>query len=115
MSDFDKGCIVEQRDCGLSYRSIAARVCRDRITVSRIWNRRVQDGNMEHHAGSQRPFITSSREDREIQVLFTASRWSHFRVWQHCNERIFAACIRYRHTGPSSGVMIWVNTGYSSQ
>ncbi|XP_054710298.1 uncharacterized protein LOC129219995 [Uloborus diversus] len=54
------------RDCGLSYRSIAARVGRDPMTVSRIWNRWVQDGNTERRAGSQRPPITSSREDRHI-------------------------------------------------
>ncbi|GFY01919.1 hypothetical protein TNCV_4796411 [Trichonephila clavipes] len=39
VSDFDKGRIVAYRDCDLSYRSIAARVGRDPMTVSRIWNR----------------------------------------------------------------------------
>ncbi|GFX59112.1 HTH_Tnp_Tc3_2 domain-containing protein [Trichonephila clavipes] len=36
------------------------------MTVSRIWNRWVQDGNKERRAGSQRPPITNSREDRHV-------------------------------------------------
>ncbi|PRD26599.1 UNVERIFIED_CONTAM: Potassium voltage-gated channel subfamily KQT member 1 [Trichonephila clavipes] len=50
--------------CGLSHRSITAHVGRDPMTVSRIWNLWVQDGNMERRAGSRRPPITSNREDR---------------------------------------------------
>ncbi|GFV01133.1 HTH_Tnp_Tc3_2 domain-containing protein [Trichonephila clavipes] len=61
VSDFDKGRIVADLDCGLSYRSIAASVGRDPMTVSRIWIRWVQNGNTEHRAESQRPPITSSR------------------------------------------------------
>ncbi|GFW07577.1 hypothetical protein TNCV_3917101 [Trichonephila clavipes] len=50
VSDIDKCRIVAYRDRGLSYCSITARVGGD----SRIWNRCVQDGNTERHAGSQR-------------------------------------------------------------
>ncbi|GFX19747.1 HTH_Tnp_Tc3_2 domain-containing protein [Trichonephila clavipes] len=39
------------------------------MTVSRIWNGWVQDGNTEHRAGSQRPPITSSREDRHATLM----------------------------------------------
>ncbi|GFS94795.1 hypothetical protein TNCV_4456711 [Trichonephila clavipes] len=46
--------------------NIAVRVCRDPMTVSRTWNRWVQDDNTEGHAGSQRPPIPSSREDRHV-------------------------------------------------
>ncbi|GFV49005.1 hypothetical protein TNCV_5064891 [Trichonephila clavipes] len=42
VSDFDKGRIVVNRDCGLSFRSIAARVGQDKMTVNRIRNRWVQ-------------------------------------------------------------------------
>ncbi|GFT89557.1 HTH_Tnp_Tc3_2 domain-containing protein [Trichonephila clavipes] len=45
---------------------IAARVGRDPMTVSRIWNRWVQDGNTECRAGSQPPPITSSRKFRHV-------------------------------------------------
>ncbi|GFW06410.1 hypothetical protein TNCV_2187451 [Trichonephila clavipes] len=34
--DFDKGRLVANRNCGLSYPSIAARVGRDPMTISRI-------------------------------------------------------------------------------
>ncbi|GFX08616.1 uncharacterized protein TNCV_4171151 [Trichonephila clavipes] len=46
----------------LSYRSIATRVGRDPMTVSRIWSRWVQDGNMRHP-------ITSSREDKYVTCM----------------------------------------------
>ncbi|GFV56292.1 HTH_Tnp_Tc3_2 domain-containing protein [Trichonephila clavipes] len=36
------------------------------MTVSRIWNRWVLDGNTERRAGSQRPSITNSREDKHV-------------------------------------------------
>ncbi|GFW21202.1 hypothetical protein TNCV_1948261 [Trichonephila clavipes] len=52
--DFDKGQTVANQNCGLSYRSITAHVDRDPKTVSRIWNRWVEDGKMELHAGSNR-------------------------------------------------------------
>ncbi|GFX77988.1 HTH_Tnp_Tc3_2 domain-containing protein [Trichonephila clavipes] len=42
------------------------RVGRDPISVSRIWNRWVQDGNTERRAGSQRPPINSSQEHRHV-------------------------------------------------
>ncbi|GFS59979.1 HTH_Tnp_Tc3_2 domain-containing protein [Trichonephila clavipes] len=60
--------------CGLSYRSIAARVGRDPMTVSRIWNRWVQDGNTKRHARSQRPPITSSGEDRHVTHMAEINR-----------------------------------------
>ncbi|GFV73903.1 HTH_Tnp_Tc3_2 domain-containing protein [Trichonephila clavipes] len=66
VSDFEKGRIAEYRNCGLSYHSIAARIGQDPMTVRRVWNRSVQDGNTERRTGSQRPPITSSREDRHV-------------------------------------------------
>ncbi|GFY16162.1 hypothetical protein TNCV_2348071 [Trichonephila clavipes] len=54
------GQIVEYRDCGLSYCIIAARVGRDPMTFSRMWNRWVQDGTTKGRAESQRPPVTSS-------------------------------------------------------
>ncbi|GFY06956.1 transposable element Tcb2 transposase [Trichonephila clavipes] len=52
----------ENRDCGLSYHSIAAYVDRDPMTVSRIWNLWVQDGNTERRAGSQRPLTLAAKK-----------------------------------------------------
>ncbi|GFS52728.1 transposable element Tcb1 transposase [Trichonephila clavipes] len=89
----------------------------------------------ERRARSQKPPIPSSREDRHVtrialmdrvdkslalsqelgnQVLFTASRWSHPSL-SHRGERTLEACIRHRHTGPSSGVMVWGVIGYTSR
>ncbi|GFW67068.1 HTH_Tnp_Tc3_2 domain-containing protein [Trichonephila clavipes] len=66
VSDFNKGRVVAYRNCGLPYHSIASRVRRDPISVSRGWNRWVQDGKTERRAGSQRLPITSKREGRHI-------------------------------------------------
>ncbi|GFY05977.1 HTH_Tnp_Tc3_2 domain-containing protein [Trichonephila clavipes] len=74
VSDFDKGRVVAYRDCGLSYHSIAARIGRDLMTVSRIWNRWVQDGNTERRAGSQRPSITNSRKERYVTRMALMDR-----------------------------------------
>ncbi|GFW96036.1 HTH_Tnp_Tc3_2 domain-containing protein [Trichonephila clavipes] len=78
VSDFYKSRIVAYRDgvyvCDLSYLSIAARVGRDPITVSRIWKRWVQDGNTERRAGSQRLLITSSQEARHVTRMALMDR-----------------------------------------
>ncbi|GFV35977.1 HTH_Tnp_Tc3_2 domain-containing protein [Trichonephila clavipes] len=74
VSDFDKGRIVAYRNCGLSYHSIAVHVGRDPMTVRIIWNRWVDDGNTERLAGSQRPPITSSREDRHVTRMTLMDR-----------------------------------------
>ncbi|GFU37212.1 hypothetical protein TNCV_4272161 [Trichonephila clavipes] len=55
--------------CGLSYRSIAARVGRDPMTVSRIGNGWVKDGNTERREESQRPPNTISREDMQVNRM----------------------------------------------
>ncbi|GFU67623.1 uncharacterized protein TNCV_1643721 [Trichonephila clavipes] len=74
VSDFDKGRIVAYRDCGLSYRSVAARDGRDPMPVSSIWNPWVQDGNTECCAGSQQLPITSNREDRHVTHMALMDR-----------------------------------------
>ncbi|GFY25069.1 HTH_Tnp_Tc3_2 domain-containing protein [Trichonephila clavipes] len=65
---------LKYTDCSLSYRNIDDRVGRDPMTVSRIWNRWVQDGNKERHAGSQRPSFTSSRKDRHVTRMTLTDR-----------------------------------------
>ncbi|GFY00644.1 HTH_Tnp_Tc3_2 domain-containing protein [Trichonephila clavipes] len=61
--------IAFERCClrtGIAVYRIAARFGRDPMTVSRIYNRWVPDSNTERRAGSQRPPITSSQEDRHV-------------------------------------------------
>ncbi|GFY36576.1 uncharacterized protein TNCV_27811 [Trichonephila clavipes] len=43
--------------------------CSCRVTVSRVWNRRIQNGNTECRAGSQWSLITSSRENRHVTCV----------------------------------------------
>ncbi|UYV61166.1 hypothetical protein LAZ67_1003682 [Cordylochernes scorpioides] len=40
---------------------------------------------------------------------------SYISVWCHRGEGILPACIRYRHTGLSPGVMLWGAIGYTSR
>ncbi|GFT50419.1 hypothetical protein TNCV_1004211 [Trichonephila clavipes] len=47
------------------------------MTVSRIWNRWVQDGNTERRDGSQRTPITSSRENRHLSTWPYTESCSH--------------------------------------
>ncbi|PRD26693.1 UNVERIFIED_CONTAM: hypothetical protein NCL1_37471 [Trichonephila clavipes] len=65
-ADIYKGRILAFRNSGLLYHNIAARVGRDPMIVSRIWNRWVQDDNTKCYAGSQRLPISSSWEDRHV-------------------------------------------------
>ncbi|GFS61606.1 HTH_Tnp_Tc3_2 domain-containing protein [Trichonephila clavipes] len=74
VSDLDKGRIAAYRDCGLSHRNIAARVDRDPMTVSGIWNLKFKDDNIERCFGSQRPPMTSSRGDRHITRMTLMDR-----------------------------------------
>ncbi|GFU39617.1 HTH_Tnp_Tc3_2 domain-containing protein [Trichonephila clavipes] len=75
VSDFDKGRMVAYRYCDLSYHSIASRVGRDPMTVSRILNPWFQDGNTERCAGiSTRSPITNRREDRHVTRMALMDR-----------------------------------------
>ncbi|GFX43441.1 transposable element Tcb1 transposase [Trichonephila clavipes] len=38
-------------------------------------------------------------------------QYGTIRVFRHLSEHILAACIRFRHTGLSSGVIVWGTTG----
>ncbi|GFV85681.1 HTH_Tnp_Tc3_2 domain-containing protein [Trichonephila clavipes] len=68
-SVFDKGRIVAYRDCGLSYRSIAARTGQDPMTICKIFNLWVQGGNSERRAGFQRPLSLAAKKTGMLQVL----------------------------------------------
>ncbi|GFS76920.1 uncharacterized protein TNCV_3756021 [Trichonephila clavipes] len=103
------------------------------MTVCRILNRWVQDGNSERHAGSQRPLITSSREDRHVTRMALMSRAAssralsqelgfclhhqdgRIRVGQHYVERTVASCIRHSLADQSPGVMVWSAIRYTSR
>ncbi|GFT22773.1 glycine receptor subunit alpha-3 [Trichonephila clavipes] len=59
--------------CGISYRSIAARLGREPMTVRRIWNRWSYDGNTELRAGSQRSPITSRQAFTRMALMDCAA------------------------------------------
>ena len=47
MSEFDKGRIIVQRECGLSSRDIARHTVQHPFTVMRIWNKWVAEDHTE--------------------------------------------------------------------
>ena len=65
-SDFDRGRIVADWDCNLSYRNITIRICRDLMTVCRVWNSSVLEGHTKRCAGSQWPTIINRWEDKHL-------------------------------------------------
>ncbi|GFT67180.1 uncharacterized protein TNCV_783321 [Trichonephila clavipes] len=91
------------------------------------------DGNTGRRAGSQQHPITISRENKHVtlmalmdhvdtsgassQELGSFARQhqdGRIRVWRHRGERILAACIYHRYTGPSPGGRLWDAIGYTS-
>ncbi|GFW44502.1 transposon Tf2-6 polyprotein [Trichonephila clavipes] len=36
-------------------------------------------------------------------------------VWKHPGERMLNSCVMHRHTGPSTGIMVWGGIGYHSR
>lgn len=54
------------RHCCILHRSIAARIGQDLMPIYSKWNRLVPEFHMECRAGSLSPFITTSRENRNL-------------------------------------------------
>ncbi|GFU57232.1 uncharacterized protein TNCV_3634221 [Trichonephila clavipes] len=61
VSEFDRGRIVANRDCGLSFREIGSRVGRNQTTVMRICDRWMQEGTTDRRGQSHPPQCTTSR------------------------------------------------------
>ncbi|GFV48435.1 transposable element Tcb1 transposase [Trichonephila clavipes] len=66
VSEFDRGRIVANRDCGLSFREIGSRVARNQITVMRISDRWMQESTTDRRGRSHPLQYTTSCEDRQI-------------------------------------------------
>ncbi|GFY09064.1 HTH_Tnp_Tc3_2 domain-containing protein [Trichonephila clavipes] len=71
------------------------------MNVSRIWNQGAQDGNTEGRAGSQRPPITSSREDRHVIFMALMNREATSRalsseLGSFAREQVSARSVRWR-------------------
>ncbi|GFU79249.1 HTH_38 domain-containing protein [Trichonephila clavipes] len=66
VSEFDRGRIVANRDCGLSFREIGSGVGRNQTTVMWIYDRWMQEGTTDGRGRSHPPQCTTSREDRQI-------------------------------------------------
>ncbi|GFV84291.1 transposable element Tcb1 transposase [Trichonephila clavipes] len=74
VSEFDRGRIVDYRDCGLSFREIGSRVGRNQTTVMRICDSWMQEGTTDRRGQSHPPQCTISREEREIVRMEVTDR-----------------------------------------
>ncbi|GFX48620.1 transposable element Tcb1 transposase [Trichonephila clavipes] len=64
VSEFDRGRIMGNRDCGLSFREIGSRVGRNQTIVMRVCDRWKQEDTTDRRGRSHPPQCTTSREDR---------------------------------------------------
>ncbi|GFW40212.1 HTH_Tnp_Tc3_2 domain-containing protein [Trichonephila clavipes] len=74
ISDFDKGRNVAYRNFGLSYHSIAARIGRDPMTVSRICNQWFQDASSQALSQELRSFASQQVSAQVQQHRLSARR-----------------------------------------
>ncbi|GFT03868.1 transposable element Tcb1 transposase [Trichonephila clavipes] len=77
VSELNKGRMVAERDCGLSFRKIGSRVGRNQTTVMRIWDRWMQEDTTDRRRRSLPPQCTTSREDRQIVRMGSDGSLSH--------------------------------------
>ncbi|GFU83836.1 transposable element Tcb1 transposase [Trichonephila clavipes] len=66
VSEFDRGRIVANRDCGLSFREIGNGVGRNQTTVMRMCDRWMQEGTTDQSGRLHLPQCTTSRDGRQI-------------------------------------------------
>ncbi|GFX06341.1 uncharacterized protein TNCV_505601 [Trichonephila clavipes] len=74
VSEFDRGRIVDYRDCGLSFKEIGSRVGRNQTTVMRIFDRWMQEDTTDRRGRSHSPQCTTSRENRQIVRMAVRDR-----------------------------------------
>ncbi|GFW58468.1 transposable element Tcb1 transposase [Trichonephila clavipes] len=109
--EFDRGRIVAYRDCELSFREIGSRVGRNQTTVMRICDRWIQVDMKDRLGRAHPPRCTTSHESR----ICLQHQDGRIRVWRHPGERMLSSCIVHRHTGSSTGIMVWDCIGYHSR
>ncbi|GFS97692.1 uncharacterized protein TNCV_2558531 [Trichonephila clavipes] len=73
VSEFDRGRMVTERDCGLSFREIGSHVGRNQI-VMRICDRWMQEGTMDRRGLSHPLQCNTSLEDRQIVCMAVTDR-----------------------------------------
>ncbi|GFV95711.1 transposable element Tcb1 transposase [Trichonephila clavipes] len=74
VSEFDRGNIVANRDCGLFFKEIGSRVGRNQITVMPICDHWMQEDTTERRDRSHPSQCTTSREDRQIVRMAVTDR-----------------------------------------
>ncbi|GFV67807.1 transposable element Tcb1 transposase [Trichonephila clavipes] len=139
LSEFDRGWIVDYRECGLSFREISSRVGRNQTTVMRICDRWMQEGTEDRRGRSHPPQCTTSLSARTIrrrlQQSFLSARrpllglplmqnhrrlrrqWcDERRIWEaEWNEVVLTAesCICLQHH--DGRILVWRRSGERMQ
>ncbi|GFX18396.1 transposable element Tcb1 transposase [Trichonephila clavipes] len=127
VSEFERGRIVANRDCGLSFREIvSARTIRCRLQQSGLSARRPSLGLplTQSHTRLRRQWCDERRmwavkwnevvciDESHICLQHHDGR---IRVWRHRGERMLNSCVMHRHTGPASDIVVWGGIGYPSR
>ncbi|XP_071042100.1 uncharacterized protein [Parasteatoda tepidariorum] len=66
LTEFERGRIIDLREAGLSHRTVAARVQRNRSTVMRVWKQLTDECQTTRKSGSGPRNVTSARNDRHL-------------------------------------------------
>ncbi|GFY23267.1 transposable element Tcb1 transposase [Trichonephila clavipes] len=100
VSEFERGRVVDCRDCGLPFREIGQRVGRNRICHR--W--RQEETSDEWGTGTiQWNAIVFSNESRFCLQLHDG----RIRVGRHRGERLLNCSVMHHHTGPAPSIMAW--------
>lgn len=74
---FDSGRIAVYQECSLLFCEITNGIGGNLMTVRRLWNRQVQNGYTERHAGFQRLRATNVWEDKYVSRFDITGLYSH--------------------------------------
>ncbi|KAJ4431188.1 hypothetical protein ANN_19785 [Periplaneta americana] len=133
---FERGRIIGMMEMGASYSEISCRTGRSLRTIQHVCTQWTQEGTSTRRPGSGQPRATSECEDRHIvctavadqhhksEQQSTAGDESHFclqhndgrqHVCRRSGERAHASTIAERHTGPTTGIIVWEAISYDSR
>ncbi|GFV70471.1 transposable element Tcb1 transposase [Trichonephila clavipes] len=110
----------------VTHHSVYARSIRRRLQQSGLSAKRPLLGLplTQNHRRLRRQWCDERRiwEAEWNEVVFTDESYiclqhhdGRIRVWRHRGESMPNSCVKHRHTGPASGIMVWNGIGYHSR
>ncbi|GFT93813.1 transposable element Tcb1 transposase [Trichonephila clavipes] len=138
VSEFDGRRIVDNRDCGLSFRKVSSGVGRNEAIVMRICDLWAQEAEWSVRKSSIAWFTLDAEPQTSPSLMVRckkrmwAAKWNEvvftdesriclqhhdgrIGVWRHRGERMLNICVLHRHTGPAPSIMVWGGIGYPTR